>query len=403
MPRGMAMLLVVCATVLVAAGPGQLSVRGATVTAESIKEKENQIKQSKQERDALKSNMTDLQKVRNQLQASKNDLNAYVKELDGNLSDIQDKIDELAGKIETKEAEIKETEAELEATKALQEAQYEAMKKRIRFMYERSSNAYMTMLIESGSIHELLNRAEYISELSAYDRGKLDEYIQTGQMIELTKQELEEEKATLEEAKEAQAKEKASMQELINQKNQEIYGLTSDIKDKEAAIKEYEQSIAQENAEIAELEKIVAAEKAALAEQNRRKYDGGMFTFPCPSYTRISDNYGNRTHPILGTKQFHNGVDLAAPAGSPILAAYDGTVVAAAYSGTMGNYVMIDHGSGLYTIYMHASKLYVSKGAEVTKGQKIAAVGSTGRSTGNHLHFSVRLNGNYTSPWNYLK
>lgn len=128
-----------------------------------------------------------------------------------------------------------------------------------------------------------------------------------------------------------------------------------------------------------------------------------MFTWPAPSYTRISDEYGNRQHPILGIQQFHNGLDMAAPGGSAILAAYDGKVVAATYSNSMGNYIMIDHGDSLYTIYMHASALYVSKGAEVSKGDKIAAVGSTGRSTGNHLHFSVRLNGNYVNPWNYLR
>ena len=148
---------------------------------------------------------------------------------------------------------------------------------------------------------------------------------------------------------------------------------------------------------------IVAEERKKLAAEQGRRYDGGMFTWPAPSYTRISDEYGNRIHPILGTQQFHNGLDMAAPGGSAILAAYDGTVVAAAYSNSMGNYIMIDHGDSLYTIYMHASALYVSKGQEVSKGQKIAAVGSTGRSTGNHLHFSVRLNGNYVSPWNYLR
>ena len=128
-----------------------------------------------------------------------------------------------------------------------------------------------------------------------------------------------------------------------------------------------------------------------------------MFTWPCPSYTRISDDYGNRIHPILGIQQFHNGIDMAAPGGSPILAAYNGTVVAAAYSTTMGNYVMIDHGDGLYTVYMHASSLSVSTGQTVSKGDQIAAVGATGRATGNHLHFSVRLNGSYVNPWNYLK
>jgi len=108
-------------------------------------------------------------------------------------------------------------------------------------------------------------------------------------------------------------------------------------------------------------------------------------------------------HPTLKVEKFHNGLDMAAPGGSPILAAYDGTVVAAAYSSSMGNYIMLYHGDNLYTIYMHASKLYVSNGAEIKKGQKIAAVGTTGRSTGNHLHFGVRLNGNYVNPWNYLK
>ena len=93
---------------------------------------------------------------------------------------------------------------------------------------------------------------------------------------------------------------------------------------------------------------------------------------------------------------------MAAPSGSPILAAYDGKVVASDYNASMGKYIMIDHGNDLYTIYMHASALYVSKGETVAKGQEIAAVGSTGRSTGPHLHFGVRLNGSYVSPWNYL-
>ena len=196
--------------------------------------------------------------------------------------------------------------------------------------------------------------------------------------------------------------EEASLNELIAAKEQEIKAVSNDIQNKEAAIAEYEASIAAENETIAALEKAVAEERAKLAEEQSRKYDGGIFAWPAPSYTRISDEYGNRIHPTLGVQKFHNGLDMAAPGGSPILAAYDGKVVAAAYSGSMGNYIMIDHGDSLYTIYMHASALYVSKGAEVHKGDKIAAVGSTGRSTGNHLHFSVRLNGNYVNPRNYL-
>lgn len=192
---------------------------------------------------------------------------------------------------------------------------------------------------------------------------------------------------------------------MIGEKEQQINSYAYDISNKEQAIKEYEADIAEQNQIIKDLEAAVAAERQAIydAEHPKITYDGGVFAWPAPSYKRISDDYGNRIHPILGTQQFHNGVDMAAPGGSPILAAYDGEVVAASYSSSMGNYIMIDHGNTLYTIYMHASALYVKKGDVVARGQQIAAVGSTGRSTGNHLHFSVRLNGSYVNPWNYLK
>ncbi|WP_242831968.1 murein hydrolase activator EnvC family protein [Butyrivibrio sp. VCD2006] len=375
----------------------------AAVTAESIKEKEGQIKDARKERDSMKNSLTDLQSVKKSLEKEKTDLNSYITQLDANLDSIQKKIEDLTVSIEQKEKDIEITTAELEEDIRIQNEQYEAMKKRIRFMYERGDTLYAQLLLETGSFSEMLNKAEYIEELSAYDRGKLQEYIAQTELTTLTKEALEEEKKTLDEAKANVVIEEGNLQTLIAQKNTEVNTLSANIKDKEAAIAEYEKQIAEENATIAALEKAVEAEKAELAAQNARKYDGGMFTFPCPSYTRISDNYGMRTHPTLGIQKMHNGVDLAAPSGSAILAAYDGKVVAAAYNSTMGNYVMISHGSGLYTIYMHASAVSVSTGAEVTKGQRIGSVGSTGRSTGPHLHFGVRLNGNYVSPWNYLK
>ncbi len=293
---------------------------------------------------------------------------------------------------------------ELNAAIKQQDEQYEAMKKRIQFMYERGDTFYLELLFSSTGFADMANKAEYIEALSRYDKNKLDEYVETKEMVQLCKEKLEAEKEVLDEAKIAVEAEEASISELIGQKEAQIVSVSTDISTKEAAIKEYEEMIAQENAEIAALEKAVAEEKARLEAENAqaRIYNGGMFAWPCPGYKRISDEYGNRIHPILGTQQFHNGVDMAAPTGTAILAAYDGDVIAAAYSSSMGNYIMIDHGSGLYTIYMHCSALYVSKGQTVTKGQNIAAVGSTGRSTGPHLHFSVRLNGSYVSPWNYL-
>jgi murein DD-endopeptidase MepM/ murein hydrolase activator NlpD len=128
----------------------------------------------------------------------------------------------------------------------------------------------------------------------------------------------------------------------------------------------------------------------------------GPFTWPCPSCNIVSSEYGYRVHPIYGTTKFHSGIDIAASYGATIVAAASGTVVSASYSSSMGNYVMISHGDGLYTVYMHCSKLCVSEGDEVSAGQKIAEVGSTGASTGPHLHFSVRSGGAYVSPWDYL-
>ncbi|SFC18531.1 murein hydrolase activator EnvC family protein [Butyrivibrio sp. YAB3001] len=376
-------------------------VSKADVTEESIKAKENQISNAKKERDSLKSAKTDLEKVKKQLESSKSDLNNYISKIDASLTDVQEKIDNLTNQISEKEQQIDTTTRELEEAEFIQLNQYESMKKRIKFMYERGNTIYFELLIQSGSFADMLNKADYIEMLSSYDRQKLNEYIETTRLITLTKEALIEEKATLDEAKNQRESEQANLEALLKQKSDELSSVKADIKDKEAAIKEYEDEIKAENAAIAALEKEVEADKASL--YSKYKYDGGMFTWPCPKYTRISDNYGMRMHPTLKVEKMHNGIDLAAPAGSAILAAYDGAVVAADYNGTMGNYIMINHGNGLYTVYMHCSALYVKKGQDVTAGTKIAAVGSTGRSTGNHLHFGVRLNGAYVSPWNYLK
>lgn len=384
------------------AGHNQFLVYASELTNESIKQKEAEINKAKEEKKALQSGLTDVKELKKELETSKNNLATYVEELDGNLESIQSKIDELKTMIADKEAEIETKTAELNEALAVQEAQYQAMKTRIKFMYEKGDTLSLELVFGSESFGDMLNKAEYIEMLSSYDRKMLDEYVEYAEYVSLCKESLEEEKSLLDDAKAAQEEEEASLNELIAAKEQEIYKVSSDIQSKEAAIREYEADIAAQTETIQALEAAVAEERKKLAAEQGRKYDGGIFKWPAPSYTRISDDYGNRIHPILGIQQFHNGIDMAAPGGSSILAAYDGTVVAAAYSSSMGNYVMIDHGDSLYTIYMHASALYVSKGQEVSKGDKIAAVGSTGRSTGNHLHFSVRLNGSYVNPHSYL-
>lgn len=398
--------LVVCLLIVTAAvhkyQAGYQVVYASELTNESIRQKEAEIENAKKEKQSLQSSLTNVKELKKQLETSKTNLANYITELDTKLEEIQTKINELKTMISEKEEEIKVKTEELDEAVAVQEAQYEAMKKRIKFMYEKGDSLYLELVFGSESFGEMLNKADYIESLSAYDRKMLDEYVSYAEYVSLCKESLEEEKTVLDAAKKSVEEEEASLNELIAAKEQEINAVSSDIKNKEAAIAEYEADIASQNETITALEKAVAEERKKLASEQGRKYDGGIFAWPAPSYTRISDEYGNRMHPTLGIQKFHNGLDMAAPGGSPILAAYNGKVVAADYSSSMGNYIMIDHGDSLYTIYMHASALYVSKGTEVSKGDKIAAVGSTGRSTGNHLHFSVRLNGNYVNPRNYL-
>jgi len=376
----------------------------SALTSDSIKEKEGQIDQAEKEKEALKGNLSDLKQIKKDLESKKQNLKEYVEELDKSLVIIEQKITDLKVKITDKEAEIVRTEGELAVALETEENQKDSMVRRIRLMYERGEANILDTLLQSESLGDFLNRADYIDNVMAYDHLKWEEYLSNRKLIELCKQELELEKELLDQTKASVETEQQTLEELIEQKHQDIISFETDITNKEKAIREYEELIREQDAEIEALEKAIEAEKKALLEQNQELliYDGGAFKFPLASYTRISDDYGMRMHPTLHIEKFHNGVDFAAPAGTAIYAAYDGKVVASAYSSSMGNYVMIDHGDSLYTIYMHASALYVSRGDIVVKGETIAAVGSTGRSTGNHLHFGVRKNGEYVSPWNYL-
>ena len=397
------LLALLLAAVWVASG-----VRSSAATADeleqSIQEKEEAISQAQEQKKQIQANISNIQAMVDELESTKDDLQAYVEQLDGNLAQIQSRISELKELIGEKETEIEETEQELEEAVAQEEAQYEAMKIRIQYSYERGAENVLELLLTADSFGELLNRMGYIQQMNTYDQEQLAIYVKNKELVEACKEALEEEREVLEEAKAEVEEEEAGLETLIAEKEAQITSYQSDINNKEAAIAEYEADVAEQNSTIAALEAAAEAEKKQLEELNKPKvtYDGGMFQMPLASYKRVSSEYGYRVHPTLGVNKFHNGVDFAANSGTPIMAAYDGTVVGAAYNSSMGNYVMIDHGDGLYTIYMHASQLYVSSGQTVSKGETIAAVGSTGRSTGPHLHFSVRLNGEYVNPWNYL-
>jgi murein DD-endopeptidase MepM/ murein hydrolase activator NlpD len=379
--------------------------------SKAAKQKANETKAS------LASGMASVQQIIGSLQTEKNNVVTYVATLDAAMEQIQDDLNQINTAISENEAQIEEAEeaiekaqAALDEAEAVRLAQYEAIKDQIHFMYTTEKNTIFSLIFSSKGIADLLNRTQYISRIMDYDQRKLAEYAKSVEAAEEAKKVLEESKARLDEKQreleEKQTEQKAKeddMSALISAKEAEIGQYNAEIGTKEAQVAEYKKMIAEQDAEIAAIEAALRRQQAALAEANRRVYGGGQFVWPAPKYTRISDDFGMRIHPTLGVQMMHNGVDMAAPSGSPILAAADGQVIAASYSSSMGNYAMIDHGSDLISIYMHASAINVSVGQEVSAGDRIGSVGSTGRSTGPHLHFGVRKDGAYVNPWNYLK
>ncbi|MDE6419803.1 MAG: M23 family metallopeptidase, partial [Lachnospiraceae bacterium] len=249
-----------------------------------------------------------------------------------------------------------------------------------------------------------LSTADYIAAVSEYDRRKLEEYILNEHLIEVCQQELEVQEAALQTQKEGVIAEQEAQTALREQAQLEIASRQHQIDEEMATLEQWNAELEAQTATIEALEQQIAAEKKRLQELNQpqQTYDGGAFAWPCPSTKLVTSEFGWRMHPVLHYNRFHNGIDIGGKYGASIVAAYDGKVVAASYTSAMGNYIMIDHGDGLYTIYMHCSQLYVSEGAYVIRGEQIAAVGSTGISTGPHLHFSVRLNGEYKNPLEYV-
>lgn len=389
-------IAVLCFVLLLGAG---LPLHAAASSSNS-KAASTSLKEAEKEKEALEEELEAAKQAVADLKETKGNVEEKLAALNTRLMNISERITALEGQLEEKNRDISETQEELEEAKRVQAQQYEDMKLRIQFMYENSQTTYLQLLLEAKDITSLLNSVEYISEIQRYDRRKLEEYTEMVEYIAGVEAQLEQDYEELQEMKASVEEEKASVAALMKQKETELANIASNIMDAQSEADYYAAEIQAQEELIAEIKRI-EAEKAAAGKQNH-PYTGGVFTWPCPSSTRITSDYGVRTSPTSGASTNHKGIDIGADGGADIVAAAAGMVTSAAYSSAAGNYVMIDHGGGLYTVYMHASALLVSPGQEVSAGQVIAKVGSTGISTGNHLHFGVSLNGSYVSPWSYL-
>lgn len=373
---------------------------GSTESSEDDKAHNTSLKDAQKEKDALEAELKKVKNTIKELKESKGDVETRVAELNRQLIDISARITELENALTQKGEEIVDAQEQLELARQQESRQYEDMKVRIQFMYEKGADSYLEALLSARNISDFMNMAEYITQIQKYDRQKLDEYEATVEAIANMEARLEQDYADLEVLKATVEEEKASVAAMMRQKETELASISEDISDAQDDADYYAAEIQAQNELIAQIKRIEAEKRAAGIVDN--PYTGGAFTWPCPSSTRVTSDYGNRVTPTAGASSNHKGIDIGAAQGADIIAAADGTVKAATYSSAAGNYVMIDHGGGLYTVYMHASSLNVSVGQTVSAGQVIAKVGSTGISTASHLHFGVSLNGSYVSPWSYL-
>lgn len=363
-----------------------------------LEELENQRQETLDEINNLKDSISEVKKEINGLKTEKNTIQKYINQLDKQISNLTNEITKFEKKIDEKKADIEETKKELEKAKIACDEQYELMKMRIQFIYENPAPSFFEVFLAADSLADVLNRAEHVLSMSGNEREKMDQLTELKEAIALQEKTLEAELEELDMMQEELERQKKQANTSINKKKGELSSKASEITDASAEQKDYQKQLAEQERLLDEIENQIA--KAA----NPDAYQGSAtgFIWPCPAYTRISSYFGPRPQPVPGASTNHKGIDLAAPYGSNILASAAGVVTTSRYSASAGNYVVIAHGNGLSTVYMHASSLLVSVGEVVSQGQVIAKVGSTGYSSGNHLHFGVIKNGVYVDPLGYI-
>lgn len=393
-----------------------------SVHAEETKEDvEQQKEEAQQAQEEANANAEKYQKKVDKLTAA-------VNELDKQATDISTQIVEKKQQAEDLQNEINETQTKLAEAQVSEDNQYEAMKKRIQYLYEEGDVAYIDALMSSASFEDSLNKSEYVDQLSTYDQKQLNKLVKTKNDIAEYQQTLKDDLADVEKVKADLETKQADLDDVISQKNAEINKYSDDVEMQKALAAEYAKQESELDDKLAELarqeqQRLEEERKQREAEQQQQDNNGGSDNsgsdsdnsgsnnggsttgsgqFIWPVSGPITDYFGPRESPTAGASSNHMGIDIGCSYGVPIAAADAGVVTVAEWGESGGNYVMIDHGNGFVTMYLHNSSLAVSVGDVVSQGQTIAYAGSTGYSTGTHCHFSVFLNGSYVNPLDYL-
>jgi len=326
-------------------------------------------------------------KKQNELNKKKTEADKLAEEIKQSIRDIEAYGEEI-GK---KEGEIAVIEKELEI--AIEECNIQEQNyfTRVKLMVEQGETSYLEIILDSGSFSDLLERMEIVNAVAEYDNNLWEELKAKRDEIQAKRDELVKQKEELETMKAQEQSQKAELERKLQQNQDVRKKILGEIDQLEA---EYQKQRQIEEAAWAQARKNTSSNS---------KFVGGKFLFPTNTQL-ITSYYGYRIHPIYGSQRFHSGVDIGARMGEPIYAANAGTVIVSGFNtGGYGNYIMVDHGGGYVTLYAHNSSNAVSVGQTVAKGQVIGYVGSTGASTGPHLHFEVRVNGSAVNPLPYVQ
>lgn len=341
----------------------------------------------------LNNQITEANEQVENIQIELTDTLKQIDNLDQKIETYQGQVDELNGKLETLQNQIKTAEEKLTNLENNYKIQRKTFQNRIVAQYEAGDVQYLDVLLSSNTLSEFISNYYLIGEIAKYDRNLLDNIDRQKNEIEKIKTTLTEREKNLKTVKENKEKTATALENAKVIKNSYAKQLTDSEKETQSKIAEYQRELDNLEAQIVTITSIKVGED----------YVGGEFAWPAPGYSTITSKYGMRVHPILKTHRVHSGTDIAMPMGAYIIAANDGVVTKAGYSSTgYGNMVLIDHGGGVSTLYGHGSEILVQTGQTVKRGDIIMKAGSTGWSTGPHLHFEVRINGQHVDSLPYI-
>ena len=379
----------VIAAILVIALLASMLVSSLTFAgaAEDADELQDKLSSLEDEKAAVKEKIAELTKQASDVEATRAALQSEIDLTKEEISTVEAYIERLQDQIDVKTTELAAAEEALEQKE-------EEFALTVRTTYEQGDASYLEVLLNSTSFSDLLSRMEIITAIMDDNKKIVAEYTAAKEDIEQKKQELEDTQASQKE-----------YQENLSYKVDELAASEAEQAALAESIQAYKAESEAEYDRISNEMQDVSNQIAALSAQSAASGGvpySGTFVWPTPSCTTTSSVYGYRVHPIYGTVKFHAGEDIPASYGAEILAAASGTVTTAGWVSGYGNYTVIDHGGGTMTAYGHQSSILVSVGQHVEQGQLIGYVGSTGNSTGPHLHFEVSQNGSTVDPKSFF-